>query len=767
MRRALAALLLLVCFWQAASAADPLGLLADYLVAANGNRHVIHAFNSPLRNNELVVYTPEFGPSTATVDAMVEIVVVGDTVQQVLPVGYTNTPIPEDGYVISARGTAATWLRLNVRSGERVQLLRDQLAAPAVHAAHPVHQIGPYAVRGADQLVVFTPGRETTGTNAWGIEAVVRDGVIVAVGGNDNPIPPDGFVLSGHGTAREWLAANARVGSTVELAGNQVIITYDQRSVAVHAQEYIALARERLARALDEGIPLASGAVMNHLARAAALLYDAEVLQAQGQADEAFRTAALGVRAARDASLAALPASPVGVRGVWYRPVEVTPEHVIATLERLSRAGVNVLFLETFYQGRTVYPSEVAAQHTEFRRWDLLSVWIEEGAKRGIDVHLWLHVFRFDEYPTGQLVRSHPDWLASGPDTDVPEHLRANRASVDPAHPEVRAFVLALIEEMLTRYNPVGIHLDYIRYPKSDLQPSSFAMTDYSRQRFREEYGVDPLDFVDRRWTEEWRAWEAWQEAQVTSFVGEVHALLQRMNPDVVLSAAVIGEITEARSVTRQNWPAWVERGYVTMLLPMLYNPDAEWVGRAVAAARRLTDGQAFISAGIGVYLGYSPELVVEQVRRAEAAGSMGATHFALVHMDGEHFAALTPGLYSRPAVPPYRTAEALRALGAALSESAGQTGGPLRVYGLGRLLAAYGAADGPDLEQLISALKDALGAEDVLQAATPWQRGLLEQALHVAVVGQRRAASSAPSSEAVLESTEPALGDPAGASLS
>ena len=54
--------------------------------------------------------------------------------------------------------------------------------------------------------------------------------------------------------------------------------------------------------------------------------------------------------------------------------------------------------LETFYRSRTVYPSEVASQHAEFRRWDLLEVWIEEAGAR-IDVHLWLHVFRFDEYP--------------------------------------------------------------------------------------------------------------------------------------------------------------------------------------------------------------------------------------------------------------------------------------------------------------------------------------------------------------------------------
>jgi exopolysaccharide biosynthesis protein len=70
---------------------------------------------------------------------------------------------------------------------------------------------------GSDDLIVFTPEfHRTTLTNPDGIEVVVRRNRIVSV--NDltgsSQIPPDGFVLSAKGTAREWVKRNVRPGLT-------------------------------------------------------------------------------------------------------------------------------------------------------------------------------------------------------------------------------------------------------------------------------------------------------------------------------------------------------------------------------------------------------------------------------------------------------------------------------------------------------------------------------------------------------------------------
>ncbi len=87
-------------------------------------------------------------------------------------------------------------------------------------ASYPL--AGTDIARQADALVVYTSktGAATT-TNQWGAEAPVVGGKVNSVsdrqstGGPGVPIPKDGYVLSGHGKAREWLLAEAQTGDAV------------------------------------------------------------------------------------------------------------------------------------------------------------------------------------------------------------------------------------------------------------------------------------------------------------------------------------------------------------------------------------------------------------------------------------------------------------------------------------------------------------------------------------------------------------------------
>lgn len=73
-------------------------------------------------------------------------------------------------------------------------------------------------------LVVYTPEHYTVSpANRWGAEVVVESGVVTQVldraltGAPAPAIPADGYVLSGHGTARTWLLANLQVGDPVDI----------------------------------------------------------------------------------------------------------------------------------------------------------------------------------------------------------------------------------------------------------------------------------------------------------------------------------------------------------------------------------------------------------------------------------------------------------------------------------------------------------------------------------------------------------------------
>ena len=97
--------------------------------------------------------------------------------------------------------------------------------ARAGGSAFPVEGINLH--RGTNHLVVYTwqSTQRVSPANRWGAEAAVVDGVVTAVrdrettGQSGMPIPVDGVVLSGHGTARLWILANLRIGQAVTYPG--------------------------------------------------------------------------------------------------------------------------------------------------------------------------------------------------------------------------------------------------------------------------------------------------------------------------------------------------------------------------------------------------------------------------------------------------------------------------------------------------------------------------------------------------------------------
>lgn len=84
------------------------------------NRHLaFHGVNIPRQANQTILYTPRFGLTTGTKedDKAIELQVLLDGTIQAI--GQANTPIPEDGFVISAQGQGAEWLKANAYEGMR------------------------------------------------------------------------------------------------------------------------------------------------------------------------------------------------------------------------------------------------------------------------------------------------------------------------------------------------------------------------------------------------------------------------------------------------------------------------------------------------------------------------------------------------------------------------------------------------------------------------------------------------------------------------
>ena len=93
--------------------------------------------------------------------------------------------------------------------------------------------------RGTNQLVIYTSAYGTnTGTNEYGYEAIVLGNTVVELSGANSPIPPDGFVISGHGKAKNWINNSIKVGTKVYIdLENEIIYTYDTSESYIYQAE--------------------------------------------------------------------------------------------------------------------------------------------------------------------------------------------------------------------------------------------------------------------------------------------------------------------------------------------------------------------------------------------------------------------------------------------------------------------------------------------------------------------------------------------------
>ena len=98
-------------------------------------------------------------------------------------------------------------------------------------------------------LVIYTPQYGFhTGTNEFGTEAIVEGNVVTSLSGADSVIPKDGIVISGHGTAKNWISQNVAIGSKVyvDKFSNTITVYTTSESYTYEAESKIKEAMSNL-----------------------------------------------------------------------------------------------------------------------------------------------------------------------------------------------------------------------------------------------------------------------------------------------------------------------------------------------------------------------------------------------------------------------------------------------------------------------------------------------------------------------------------------
>lgn len=275
--------------------------------------------------------------------------------------------------------------------------------------------------------------------------------------------------------------------------------------------------------------------------------------------------------------------SPDGLRGIWLRP-PATKEEAIQQLDNIEKAGFNVIYLETFYHGFTIYPSRYVPIRPEMEGTDFLKLYIDEGKKRGLEIHAWIEVFywavdteKYPQHPKCKLFEGHEDWKAIVRDGTTTETMEPAHIFANPAHPEVRQFLVTYMQELMENYDIHGLNLDYIRYPDGSLDTG---YSEYTRNAYKKVSGVDPMEIEKDPAAPAWQKWCEWREAQVLEMIWQIRRVKDIVNEDVILSAAIFpGPASDRYTKTKfQNWRKMMTNGSLDAIIPMTYNPSLQGI---------------------------------------------------------------------------------------------------------------------------------------------------------------------------------------------
>ena len=338
------------------------------------------------------------------------------------------------------------------------------------------------------------------------------------------------------------------------------------------------------------------------------------------------------------------------LRGVWHRPNPLETERdlseLCALLDRFKRAGINTVFLESFFHGKAVFKTDKVAYYTklEGRSYgdypDYLTAFATEADKRGITVHAWVQDFYIGCNEDTPLMAEHPDWLLINQEGGIRHKTEGQGFGgyifLDPANPEVRTFLTELYDELLTRVPTIaGLNLDYIRYPISDLAESTdTGYTDACMDEFARRQGLtlDPSrkreDLVEKiREGELLAEWTAHRAYSITRFVRGVNEMVREKHKGKLISTAVFPELAVSYNLKKQTISVWLEKEYIDMVTPMVYFYEADKVYEAVKSIKDISQG---IACCAGLYTTYHSQSAEELNSHIDASLRAGADGFVL-----------------------------------------------------------------------------------------------------------------------------------------
>lgn len=278
-------------------------------------------------------------------------------------------------------------------------------------------------------------------------------------------------------------------------------------------------------------------------------------------------------------------------RGAWIQAVngqfqgmsrDVMQRTLSYQLDELAKDGVNAIIFQVRPECDALYESQIEPWSRFLTGvqgkapqpyWDPLTWMVDECHKRGMELHAWINPYRAKTKGTTMLASSH--YTQTHPESYF---AYDNQYILNPAKRENREYICRVVDDIVSRYDVDGLHIDDYFYPypaPGQLIPD------------QQDYAADRRGFTNIG---------DWRRDNVNIFVKELGETIHRRKPWVKFGISPFG-IYRNQSSDPQNGSAtkglqnyddlyadvllWVNNGWVDYCVPQVYwqigHPTADY----------------------------------------------------------------------------------------------------------------------------------------------------------------------------------------------
>ncbi len=279
---------------------------------------------------------------------------------------------------------------------------------------------------------------------------------------------------------------------------------------------------------------------------------------------------------------AAQPAAPPEVRGTWMTTTAndaiATPDKTAESMKQLRDIGLNTVYVETWKNGYTQYPSQTLERTIGLDRRpnlmpdqtgmsqprDLLEETLIQAHRNGLIYIAWFEYGFMAAFKDthNHLRQQYPQWMTTTIDGELVSGQNPF-VWMNPLRPETRAFLLDLVLEAVDNYDLDGVQLD-----DRIAWPVTMGYDPYTVEAYKAEHNgqAPPKDPRDP-------AWVRWRADKVTEFAHTFYTELKKRRPNLIvsISPAVYPWSLEHYAC---DWPAWNRKGWMDEFVPQVYRSD-------------------------------------------------------------------------------------------------------------------------------------------------------------------------------------------------